>query len=81
MHQYDTQAAARRKARSAPISDPLPERRAALILRNRGERICLDCDKPFDSEGPWNRICKPCATGHLGQFERTAHHAVMDDDE
>jgi hypothetical protein len=23
-------------------------------------RICLNCDKPFDSEGPWNRRCRDC---------------------
>ena len=23
-------------------------------------RICLACDRPFPSEGPWNRICPRC---------------------
>ena len=24
-------------------------------------RICLACDRPFHSEGPWNRKCPECA--------------------
>ena len=24
-------------------------------------RICLTCDRPFHSEGPWNRKCPECA--------------------
>ena len=24
------------------------------------KRICLSCDRPFLSEGPWNRICPRC---------------------
>ncbi len=26
-----------------------------------GIRVCLNCDKPFFSEGPWNRICPYCS--------------------
>ncbi len=25
------------------------------------ERVCLKCNKKFLSQGPGNRICKPCA--------------------
>jgi len=24
-------------------------------------RVCLSCDRPFLSEGPWNRICPRCS--------------------
>ena len=24
------------------------------------KRTCLKCNKPFDSKGPGNRICRPC---------------------
>lgn len=27
-------------------------------------RTCLKCSKPFESEGNWNRICKPCDTAN-----------------
>lgn len=26
-----------------------------------GVRVCLSCNGPFLSEGPWNRICPHCA--------------------
>ncbi len=29
-----------------------------------GQRTCLSCDKPFLSEGPWNRICPRCEEGN-----------------
>ena len=28
--------------------------------RRPARRVCLACDKPFASEGPWNRICNKC---------------------
>ena len=28
-------------------------------------RVCLACDKPFLSEGPWNRICRRCSDKHV----------------
>ena len=40
---------ARRERWKAPVSD------------RRAIRICLWCDKPFMSDGPWNRQCKRCA--------------------
>jgi hypothetical protein len=24
------------------------------------QRVCLRCDRVFPSEGPYNRLCKPC---------------------
>ncbi len=33
-------------------------------------RTCLGCDRPFRSEGPWNRICGRCGVNrHLSPEE------------
>ncbi|HMR31857.1 MAG TPA: hypothetical protein PKA13_10715 [Geminicoccaceae bacterium] len=32
----------------------------ALPVAARTERPCLRCEKPFPSEGPWNRLCGRC---------------------
>lgn len=29
-------------------------------MRPERLRICLKCNKSFDSKGPWNRICYEC---------------------
>ncbi len=39
-------------------------REAAIVAKGGnqvGARICLSCDSPFLSEGPWNRICPQCS--------------------
>lgn len=46
-------AAARARRRQAAI--------AAKGGPHVGMRICLSCDAPFLSEGPWNRICPRCS--------------------
>jgi hypothetical protein len=28
-------------------------------------RVCLSCDRPFRSRGPWNRICGRCHEEHI----------------
>jgi len=32
----------------------------ALMKRNKANRTCLKCDRVFESEGAWNRICPIC---------------------
>ncbi|MFO7898639.1 MAG: hypothetical protein R6V58_06225 [Planctomycetota bacterium] len=32
-------------------------------------RICLGCDRPFRSRGPWNRFCHRCHQAHAGEEE------------
>ena len=45
-------------------------RRTAAIEAHGGPqvavRICLSCDRPFLSEGPWNRICPRCGERNVG---------------
>jgi len=38
------------------------QRRRALAAASpqAADRICLSCDLPFLSEGPWNRMCPRC---------------------
>jgi hypothetical protein len=41
-------------------------RRRTVLLEQKGgphvaPRVCLACNRPFLSEGPWNRICPRCA--------------------
>ena len=45
---------------------------------NRKDRVCLDCNKTFDSEGSWNRICPKCSRRHEGLYvrETTGGHVV-----
>lgn len=38
--------------------------RPNMKLSTAATRGCLSCDKPFDSEGPWNRICGTCSGEH-----------------
>ena len=41
-------------------------RRARILSKTPSEKIeltqreCLRCDREFPSEGPYNRLCKPC---------------------
>jgi molybdopterin-guanine dinucleotide biosynthesis protein A len=35
-------------------------------------RVCLSCDSPFLSEGPWNRICPQCNERNLAAPPRAA---------
>lgn len=28
------------------------------------KRTCLKCFRPFDSSGPWNRLCPGCKIGN-----------------
>lgn len=38
--------------------------RPNMKLPTAATRVCLSCDKPFSSEGPWNRICGTCNGRH-----------------
>lgn len=53
-------------------------RQAALAARGGarvGVRVCLSCDRPFLSEGPWNRICPQCSERNVAAPPRaTAAH-------
>lgn len=42
----------------------------------RVERICLKCDKPFQAEGKFNRICKSCK----GKIDYNDVHSVPAED-
>jgi hypothetical protein len=46
------------------------ERRRA----QRRARTCLRCQRTFQSDGPWNRICSRCSDT-LDSYSRTAEHA------
>lgn len=35
--------------------------------QKRAVRVCLRCNKSFDSEGPWNRLCGPCHSRNTGR--------------
>ena len=37
-------------------------------------RICLSCDRPFKSRGPWNRICGRCREQHTEIETTRAYH-------
>ncbi len=39
----------------------LPNQKQAVALR-----ICLGCDEPFRSDGPWNRFCDKCRRRNEG---------------
>ena len=51
-------------------------RRTAAIEARGGPqvaaRICLSCDRPFLSEGPWNRICPRCGERNVGAPPRAS---------
>ena len=32
-------------------------------------RNCMCCEKPFASEGPWNRLCGPCKRKDTTPFD------------
>jgi len=34
--------------------------RGALRGPDAAIRVCLSCDRPFRSRGPWNRFCRRC---------------------
>lgn len=38
---------------------------------HRKRRVCLRCNKKFNSEGPSNRICPKCIRNNQGVYERT----------
>lgn len=78
---YDARRLAEKRAgtwRPGQGSVPKPKRKRKRpskhprkkIKPDTTRRICLACDKPFTSEGPWNRICKRCnkanETTHVG---------------
>jgi len=39
-------------------------------------RTCLGCNRPFLSEGPWNRLCPPCSRVADGMPPMAKSHAV-----
>ncbi len=49
---------------------PSPNRRRDVHgeLLETVTRPCLPCRKPFESEGPHNRLCGPCAKLSLSPF-------------
>jgi len=40
--------------------------------------VCLACDKPFLSQGPWNHICQPCAKKNEHKFHRQPYKVIDD---
>jgi len=38
--------------------------------------VCLGCDRPFLSDGPWNRICPRCGQRNDGASRRAAPSRV-----
>ena len=45
-------------------------------------RVCLACDRMFMSEGPWNRICRPCKrkrASHQHEGDRSAAYYWIND--
>ncbi len=51
-------------------------RRSAAIEAKGGPhvavRLCLSCDRPFMSEGPWNRICPNCSERNVAAPPRAS---------
>jgi len=57
-------------------------RRTAAIQARGGphvaRRYCLACNKPFLSEGPWNRICPHCSERNVAAPPRaSAVHVAL----
>ena len=42
------------------------------VSERRATRTCLRCDKEFDSEGPWNRLCGKCQIHASQTYEKRA---------
>ena len=54
-------------------------RREAVLAAKGGDQVgtrtCLSCNRPFLSEGPWNRICPQCGERNVAIPPRaTAAH-------
>lgn len=39
-------------------------------------RICLSCERPFGSDGPWHRICDNCKFGRKSTVAPGSSHRV-----
>ena len=46
---------------------------AAVNERFVKRRTCLGCDRPFRSNGPWNRFCPQCTERNSPDAYRTYH--------
>lgn len=56
------------------------EKKLTPNVLKAGTRTCLKCQKPFDSEGPHNRVCNPCkntASWSAGMDYQTPEEAVL----
>lgn len=40
------------------------------------ERVCLKCNKKFQSHGPGNRICDPCKNRNLTEKDHTVRNEL-----
>ena len=51
------------------------KRDVRLLADTTAPRVCLSCDCPFTSEGPWNRICTRCGSKHAANDMHKAPQA------
>jgi hypothetical protein len=49
-------------------------RRVNLDTPHAAVRICLGCNRPFKSRGPWNRFCGRCRDPEIEEENNRSYH-------